>query len=144
MHVCVYIYKYIISYRKTQMNILANSVYSVHLQKFNQGSDISLHYLCFNLSVGINSQVLPKHKGKDCTEAWNVCYIRVSITPPVYPKSTPVRYIAWGPTINDGWIDRKFYLIPVYPMRNTPIPAWKLQSQGTQAGQSTYRKCLVE
>ena len=69
MHVCIYIYKYIISYRKTQMNILANSVYSVHLHKFNQGSDISLHYLCFNLSVGINSQVLPKHKGKDCTEA---------------------------------------------------------------------------
>ena len=51
----VYIYKYIISYGKTQMNNLANSIYSVHLHKFNQGSDISLHYLCFNLSVGINS-----------------------------------------------------------------------------------------
>ena len=51
------------------MNILANSIHTVHMHKFNQGSDISLHYLCFNLSVGIKSQVLPKLKGRDCTEA---------------------------------------------------------------------------
>ena len=62
-------YIYITSYGKTQMNILANSIYSVHIHKFNQGIAISLHYLCFNLSVGTKSQVLPKHKGRDCTEA---------------------------------------------------------------------------